>query len=423
MRDHDLRQRAVGEMHLRRWPLLPVPCHVIQWVLAIDAHERDAELAMIDSVADAQSEAANPLHREGRLDDRVRFTWERQSEGTSLTLFVERCDQAMFLDTTRDPQVSRAIAWARTLPGQIIRTTRLWIDVSDDAIAPLIGQLALNRDELVSVRLGDKLRMWSDFRIMPDGFGCMLVAANGTDPRDLTRQMQRLQELGNYRNKALLGLPVARDSWPRLDHAESRLRDLTDRIGDDSARDDSLLDELSALALELAAISAGTSFRLDATRAYGQIVEERLEQLDSREIEGFGSLTDFTQRRFRPAMNTCLATAERIGRLAVRTEQLTSLLRARIDTRIENQNARLLASMDRSISVQTQLQQLVEGLSAVALTYYLLSLVKLALYAVPDPGHGVSDEKIIGILVLPVLLGIWFGMRLLKKQLLGKDAH
>lgn len=418
MRDHELRRRAVGEMHLRRWPLLPVPCHIVQWVLAIDDVERAEELHAIEIQAGGADLVGNPSHREGRVNDRVTFTWERQSEGSSLTLYVSPCEEAGFLDPASDGYINQAIAWAQTLPGQVIRSTRIWLGESDADVQRVLDRHSLNRDELVSSTVGGGIRIWSDFRIMDDGFGRLFVAANGADRRDLTRQLQRMQELGNYRNKALLGLPVARECWPKLDAAEERLRDLSNRIADSDARDDSLLEELSGLALDLASVSTAISFRMDATHAYGQIVEERLEQLDVKPVEGFASLVDFTQRRFRPAMNTCLATNERIERIAHRTEQLASLLRARIDTRIENQNAELLRSMEQSISMQARLQQLVEGLSAVALSYYVLGLLKYALYAVPDDVLGVSDEFVVGLLVVPLVLGVWWTMHVLKDRLI-----
>lgn len=410
-------------MHLRRWPLLPVPCHIIQWVLAVSDDERAAELDAIEAQSGEKDLVGNPSHREGRINDKVSFTWEHQSEGSSLTLFASDCGEAGFLDPASDEDISAAIGWALQLPGQIIRSTRVWLSESDADVANLLEQLPLNRDELISSTLGGTIRIWSDFRILEDGFGRLLVAANGADRRDLTRQLQRMQELGNYRNKALLGLPVARECWPKLDAAEMRLRDLADRIADSEARDDSLMEELSGLSLDLASLSTSMSFRMDATRAYGQIVEERLEQMDSRPIEGFASLIDFTQRRFRPAMNTCRATTERIERLAKGTEQLALLLRARIDTRIENQNASMLRSMERSISMQARLQQLVEGLSAVALSYYFLGLVKYALAAVPLHKVGVSADIVVGILVVPVVTAVWLAMRSLKKRLLGRFEH
>jgi uncharacterized membrane-anchored protein len=76
--------------------------------------------------------------------------------------------------------------------------------------------------------------------------------------------------------------------------------------------------------------------------------------------------------------------------------------------------------MERSISMQARLQQLVEGLSAVALSYYLLGLIKYALHAVPHHMLGVSGDTVVGVLVVPVVATVWFTMRSLKKRLLGK---
>lgn len=419
MRDHELRRRAVGEMHLRRWPQLPVPCHIVQWVLAVNEAERAAERAAIESRASDVDLVGNPSHREGRLSPGVTFTWERQSEGSSLTLFVASADETGFLAPATSPELAAALAWAADLPGAIVRCTRVWVAESEAAIEQMLPRLPLNGDELVSCTIAGGIRMWSDFRIMDDGFGRLLVAANGADGRELARQIQRLQELGNYRNKALLGLPVAQECWPLLNSAEARLSTLATRIADSGARDDALLDELSGLALDLASVSTTISFRMDATLAYARIVEDRLEQLDVRPVEGFASLADFTQRRFSPAMNTCRATVARIERLSQRTQQLASVLRVRIETHIENQNGELMRSMARSLSMQARLQQLVEGLSAVALSYYLISLIKYALYALPDHALGISGEHLVAWLVVPVAASVWLVMHLLKKRLLG----
>lgn len=421
MENHELRLRAVGEMHLRRWPLLPVPCHVIQWVLMLDDSERTGELAAIESRSDPQPND-NPSHREGRLSNKVRFAWERHSEGSSLTLFVKECDEAGFLDPATDAEIASAIEWAEALPGKIVRSTRVWLAAKDSDVETLLPQLNLNSDEMVSSMVGGTIRIWSDFRIKEDGFGKLIVAANGADRRELTRKLQQLQELGNYRNRALLGLPMAKECWPRLDDAEERLRLLADRIANAQERDDTLMDAMSKLGLDLASIATAISFRMDATKAYAQLVEERLVQLDPAPVPGFASLADFTQRRFVPAMSTCLATTERIQRLGVRAEQLASLLRARIETRIEHQNGQLLHSMERSIAMQVRLQTLVEGLSVVALSYYLIGLLSYLLGGIKPDLFGLDDKTVLGALIVPVVLAIWMTTRALKNRLLGEVA-
>ena len=143
MRDHELRRRAVGEMNLRRWPLLPVPCHIVQWVLAIDDTERADELHAIEAKAGEADAVGNPSHREGHVNDRVTFTWERQSEGSSLTLYASPCDEAGFLDPASDESISHAIAWAQTLPGQVIRSTRIWLGESDAEVQRVLDRHSL----------------------------------------------------------------------------------------------------------------------------------------------------------------------------------------------------------------------------------------------------------------------------------------
>ncbi len=421
MRDYEQRQQAVGEMHLRRWPRLRVPSQVIQWVLKVDDTERAEELAIIEAVTQSADEADNPSHRSGQLSENIHVTWEKHSEGTSLSIFCAAQDVKAFLDPSSSQEMRAALAWAQQIPGKIVRCTRIWVAEDDAAVEALLPQLDLHRHELVSTHIGKDLqnpiRIWSDFRIKDDGFGRLLVAANGAEPGELTRQVQRLQELGNYRNRALLGLPVAQACWPKLDDAERRLRELSTRITNGEETDDSLMDALSALSLELTAIASEISFRMDATKAYAQLVHERLEQVDPRPIDGFASLRDFTQRRFRPAMSTCEATTERVRTLALRASQLSSLLRARIETKIENQNAQLLRSMEQSTSMQVRLQQLVEGFSVVALSYYLIGLVGYFLPLLPLERWGVTKNAVLAALVIPVVASIWISMRLLRKRL------
>ncbi|WP_394730662.1 DUF3422 family protein [Altererythrobacter sp. GH1-8] len=424
MRDYEQRRQAVGEMHLRRWPRLRVPSQVVQWVLKIDDEEREEELAIIEAATQSAAEADNPSHRSGQLSENIHVTWEKHSEGTSLTIFCAEQDIAAFLDPGSNEELQAALDWAQSVPGRIVRCTRIWIAQDDAAVEAILPQLDLNRHELVSTHIGKEgeraIRIWSDFRIKDDGFGRLLVAANGAEPGELTRQVQRLQELGNYRNRALLGLPVAQACWPKLDDAERRLRDLSTRITNGEETDDALMGALSSLSLELTAIASEISFRMDATKAYAQLVHERLEQINPRSIEGFASLTDFTQRRFRPAMSTCEATTERVRQLALRASQLSSLLRARIETKIENQNAQLLRSMEQSTSMQVRLQQLVEGFSVVALSYYLIGLVGYLLPLLPLERIGLTKTNVMALLVVPVVASIWIGMRLLRKRLFAE---
>ena len=56
----------------------------------------------------------------------------------------------------------------------------------------------------------------SDFRLHADGYGRLLVLDRGLAGDEPAQLVLRLQELGNYRNMALLGLPLAQRLTPEV---------------------------------------------------------------------------------------------------------------------------------------------------------------------------------------------------------------
>ncbi|MCJ2182818.1 DUF3422 domain-containing protein [Novosphingobium sp. 1949] len=425
LNEHDLRQRIVGEMHLRRWPHVCAPSTILQFVRVLEPEQREAELAAVGTLPPGglPGRNENPRHRAGTLGPGIVFGWERQSEASTTTLFIDRLLVDEHGNFAPDPAARDAITWAMRLPGKILRAIRVLIVADDAAARALIPAMGYDPLDLVSCHIscqdGDQAaRIWSDFRFRDENYGQILVAANGMEGGDLSRSVQRLQELGNYRNLALLGLPVAQDGWKLLDRVENELGVLTGQVANPAVRDDDLLSEVTRLSADLIAHATETDYRLSATEAYARIVEERLEGLHIRACPGHPSLADFTQRRFLPAMRTCAAHRRRQEQLAVRTERLVALLRTRIETRIENQNGRLLASMERSSTRQLRLQQLVEGLSVVALSYYGISLIAHMLEGVEAVVPGFHPGPVIAVLTPITLVGMWLGLHHLKSRIL-----
>jgi uncharacterized membrane-anchored protein len=425
LNEHPLRRQVVGEMHLRRWPQICAPARIFQVLRLVGPEDRSAERAVLATPPLGARPAAcdNPRHIQGDLGPGLSYVWEQHSEACGITLFAAE---------GADPGV--ALEWISRFPGQVIRATRTLV-VADEAEAGReLANMGFTASDVVSCHIGETFgdrrsttshgaRLWSDFRIGADGFGQMLIAANGMDRQghggDMARLLQGLQELGNYRNLALMGLPVAQANWGRLDEAEESLRHLATDVANNAKTDDSLLERVCALSLELISITAETTYRLGATDAYAQLVEDRLAGLCVRPVAGFPSLVDFTQRRLLPATRTCLAFGRRLDVLGARAGHFTALLRTRIETRIENQNARLLHSMERSASLQLRLQQLVEGLSVVALSYYGIGLVGYMLKGWEGLDAQFPAAVVIGALV-PVVVGtMWWGIHRLKSKLLG----
>lgn len=405
-------------MHLRRWPQVQPPCRVFQWIRLPTPDERLAEVAALGDRSDARSMGdAAPRHIEGELAPGIRFVWEGHSEASSLAIFDGRSTG------TADPDAAAHVDWAEGLPGAVIRATRIDLVATQPEAEAIVASLGFDPAELVSCGIGGQARLWSDFGLAADGYGRVVIAANGMEGNALSRTLKRLQELGNYRNLALLGLPAARAAWPALNAIEEQLCTLGNHVRDAARSDHALLDELSALSVELVSIATSVNFRMSATAAYARLVEERLDDLAVTDLPGFQSLGDFTQRRFLPAVRTCSALSARLDQLSSRAAQLSSLLRTRIESHIETQNAAMLRSMEHSIGTQLRMQELVEGLSVVALSYYAIGLSHYLLGGL----HTVwprMDEPVVTAALVPVyLLGTWLLIGRLKGRLLGHGGE
>ena len=420
MQEHPARRQVVGEMHLRRWPPITAPALIIQWLRLANEDQRAGHRKALQEVAGQRTLQPMPDHRHvsGQLSDSIAFAWEAHSEACSLTMFADGAGEATMHDPRSDAGLKDFMEIAETLSGEVVRATQIWVARDNAAGEAMLAAAGFDNRELVSCQLGSGVRLWSDFRIHEGGYGRVLLAANGLGASALARLVQRLQELGNYRNLALLGLPVARSSWSELNAVEEELRRIGDEQLESDMRDDEILAHVSGQSQKLTSLATSANYRMSATAAYAQLVEDRLAELDVRPVEGYPSLVDFTQRRFLPAVRTCAAFSARVDQLSGRAAQLTALLRARIETRIENQNARLLASMERSAVMQLRLQQLVEGLSVVALSYYGLGLLGYMLRGIEHIVPGIQGDVIEAALVLPLVATVWLVMKTMKKRIM-----
>jgi uncharacterized membrane-anchored protein len=249
-----------------------------------------------------------------------------------------------------------------------------------------------------------------------DGYGRLLIKDIGLEGDETSQLVTRVQELGNYRNMALLGLPVAQSLTPEITALERRLSAVTHQVSERSASNETLLDELSFVSAELARLAAATRYRMSATQAYGQLSFERLASLEIATLRGFQTLADFTERRLVPALRTCESFSRRIDDLQQRAAWTSSLLRTTVDIALAVQNRDLLASMDKRTEAQLRLQHAVEGLSVVAISYYIVSLLGYVF-----GGTHFVDHDVALAIAVPVVLAIaWAALTLFRRGLKGE---
>lgn len=103
-------------------------------------------------------------------------------------------------------------------------------------------------------------------------------------------------------------------------------------------------------------------------------------------------------------MRYCAATEQRLEQLAMSVANLGDLLQARVQVEMEDQNAEILRSLNARADAQIKIQRAVEGLSIIAITYYLINLFKLIYSGLHTLGANLSAREALLGMTPPVLL-------------------
>jgi len=152
--------------------------------------------------------------------------------------------------------------------------------------------------------------------------------------------------------------------------------------------------------------------------AYHDLVHDRLDQLRETPINGVQSLREFLERRLTPGIKTCNSVRDRLEDLSRRIHRTTSMLRTRVELSIQEQNQTLLSSMNRRSQLQLRLQQTVEGLSVVAIGYYILALLGIGFDGVKAAGIDTVNSDLFKGVALPLVLGaVYFGVHRVKRHI------
>lgn len=416
--EHPLRRAITDEVHARPSLGLSAPAVLFHFAwLGEGASEAIASLCR-----QHDEPGPTPTRRHGLIQQKDGWIkWECHTEFvTCCFLRPDHASEALW------PALPADVAqFASNLPGNclvalILRVTADQPDVIDSE------QLAriFPSGDLVgsSIAAGDGL-VWTDFCLDPQGFSRILVRNLGMTPGRLGRAVQRLMEVETYRMMALLGLPMAREISDQLGKLEQQLTEIAARTADKgrAEADHELLDELTLIAAEAAALSARSRYRFSATAAYAQLVERRLSELREDRIDGLSRVSAFLERRFQPATSTCASVVRRMDVLAGSIDQAADMLRTRVDVNLEAQNSSLLRAMESRSRTQLRIQEAVEGLSVFAISYYLIGLLKILIEGLL-PSDIENREHIIAAIAVPVVLAtVWLGMRRLRRVL--KTPH
>jgi len=420
--NHPQRLTLASEIHSRPFMVLETPARISHLAIHFPTGEGShddllASLCQRFGVAPPKEGAQYFSHDFGHF----RVKWERHSEFSTFT-FVEPGDEDSDFQLTAIRHVP--VDWLTTLQSSVVVASHILairgerLDITDPVLKrlfpspPLVGSSVLSDGEI-----------WTDFQVGPDGFSKYLIRDIGLRESQMGRLVQRICEIETYLIMALLALPVARESAARLGQIEEDLTGIGIRMAEleRESNAEKLLHDISRLDAQVRAMSFQNGYRFGAAQAYYRIVGTRIGELREKRIEGVPTIGEFMERRLAPAMDTCVSVAARQEALANKVSRSNDMLRTRVNLAQERQTQSVLENLHRSAKLQLKMQQAVEGLSVVAISYYGLSLAGYALKALKGWGLDVHVDQTIGIMLPLICAATWYGTRRLHHKLQAKD--
>lgn len=421
--EHPLRAELTAEMNARPHAVISAPAQISYITCVTGEESGDADREHLKALCQSFKVSA-PAASASQFDadfGPFRLKWERHTEFSAYTLIKEGGFDQPFKGL---PIGEVPSDWLDALPGKVLTAIHISIETGatpEREGADLAG--LFDNNSIVGANVADKrATVWTDYQLHTDGFLRFLIRNCDMSPSSLGRLVKRLCEMETYRMMAMLALPPAREARPVIADLEQNLSDILQTLAFSDGTDDEqrLLEQLSKVAAETERTSASLNYRFSASRAYQELVEQRADAMRVERITGVQPLTDYMMTRFAPAMETRDNLTRRIETLSRRVARASDLLRTRVDVALEAQNRDLLQSMDRRAKLQLRLQQTVEGLSVVAVSYYLLGLLGYIVKGVHETyDFGFDTDVALMALLIPVVALVWWGVHRVKDAVMN----
>ena len=418
---HPQRGLLHNEVHARPPEALAAPLAISHIVMLADAAGRDASRAHLCALLRERHQPlpdAETTHL--RLDlGTFRIRWEMHTEFVTWTFLVPLQTEGF---GTREPVGAVASVphgWLAALPGLCLCSLHLWVLPTQAFGSGSLVRHVLHEDTLIASTVADGHgEVYTDFALHADGYSRMVLLAGGMTPRRLGRLVQRLLEVETYRMAALLGLPAAREAAAELGSGERELAALADAIRTASRHaEPDLLDRLTRLAGQVESQYAATHSRFSASKAYFELVDLRIAELNESRLAGMQTIREFMDRRLSPARSTCEWAARRQEALSQRVSRMSNLLRTRVEIEQQQSSQQLLATMNQRQGLQLQLQSAVEGLSVAAITYYIVGLVSYLAKGAAPLGWPLSPETTAAAAIPVVALAVWWSIQRMHQRM------
>jgi uncharacterized membrane-anchored protein len=408
--DHPQRAAIMDEVHARPVEIVPDACRVRRLVLVMPGEPGSMQRAF-ETFAAFRRAAGVELPPSGirqysfETPERA-VTWEFHTEFVTITWRAAVDDREPWPDDIGLEAVGE---------GTLIGAMR--VDVMTKTTIPDELLPGFNASSLcVSEIDNGKAQVATDFVPDAERYTRFEFAAGGLTALRRSIILRRLLEVETYRSMALIGLPLARAASADLRAMESELSGVIDSLSEatNPASAQTVLDGLHRLSVRSGQLSERLGYRFAAGRAYGEVLRARLTGLREHGTHRGSTLTHYIGNRVDPGLATCAAIEKRLSVLSAKIERAIGLLNVRIGVDMQVQNAALLDNIARTARNQFLLQRTVEGLSTIAISYYLLGIVS---YLLAGPLTHLNLDKTMALSISApfIVLAVWLMARSVRK--------
>ncbi|MCW8831748.1 MAG: DUF3422 domain-containing protein [Colwellia sp.] len=422
---HPLREKLYNELHNRPFQSISTPAQLTHIAIQHQGKLKQQEHAFISLLCDRFQVNSPAQTMPCFYQDFGLFSlrWERHLEYSTYT-FIH---QAPLTDQPFNKNAIDYVPndWFEQMPGQVIAAVHLVVESEriGDSEQHKVEQYFDNMPLIASAPVNSQAKVWSSFKLHEDGFGRFLIHQQDLSPEQLGRLVQQLLQLDTYRLMATLGLPLAQAINSELNQLDLQLQQVTTCIALGTEKTDrELLTQVSKIAAKVEDFRSQSTYRFSATNAYYDVVLQRMDELKEDEMLGYMTLQEFLMRRITPAVKTCQTASNHLEDISRRVTRASDLLRTRVEMVLQEQNQKLLKSMNRRAHIQMRLQQTVEGLSVAAISYYGMQLFETMLTSLPTLGINYNHERVSGFAVPVVIAIVFIGTRFIHKRLM-KDIE
>ena len=423
---HPLRAALYNELHIRPFHIIATPQQISYLAFRARKQEQDQAFELLGELCRRYNIHLPDSKSTSFLQDFGSFSlqWERHVEFYSITI-MRPCEAEGEL--FEHPAIELIPTdWLSAQTGEVVAAFHMSVVDNDFALEDSVLERHFEGHRVsISEAVQGKASLYTAFRLHGDGFGRFIVRNQGVQDEQMGRLTRRLTEMESYRLFAMLALPLAKQIAPQLVEMDRHLAHFLADLPKMSTVEDEriLLEKLSQQEARLETWRAETNHRFSGAKAYHEMVQDRLERISEEKVAGYTTLGEFLRRRLDPALRTCSSVHNLMEDLSKRIERASDLLRTRINLTLQEQNRALLATMNRRSRLQFRLQETVEGLSVVAISYYLVGLIKYLLDGVPLKPWGLSKSALLAASIPMVLGTVLLLTRRIKSRLITQPGH